>query len=65
MTAVGDRVRLLSSSDAYTMSEPGEEGTVRLIDSLGTIHVDWDNGARLGLIPGEDRYEIIQPEGTP
>ncbi len=60
MTAVGDRVRLVSADDPYTLIEPGEEGVVRLIDSLGTIHVDWDSGSNLGLIPeAGDRWEVI------
>ncbi|MCD4556986.1 DUF4314 domain-containing protein [Schaalia sp. lx-100] len=29
-----------------------------MVDSLGTIHVTWDNGSCLGLIPGVDRHQI-------
>lgn len=58
MTAVGDRVELVRSNDEYTRLEKGERGTVRLIDSLGTIHVEWDSGSRLGLV-AEDGDEWI------
>lgn len=55
----GTRVRLLAASDPYTRLRPGAAGTVRLVDSVGTVHVLWDNGSTLGLIPGEDKWELI------
>ena len=36
--------------------EPGTRGTVRHVDDIGTVHVDFDNGRRLGLVPGEDSF---------
>jgi len=27
-------------------------------DSLGTVHVRWDQGFQLGLIPGQDQWEL-------
>ena len=54
----GTRVRLHYMNDARAV-EPGEEGTVRIVDDMGTIHVDWDNGRRLGLVYGEDSFEVI------
>lgn len=56
---IGRRVRLLSCSDPYTKMEPGLLGTVAVVDDLGTIFVDWDNGSKLGLVPGEDRWEVV------
>jgi hypothetical protein len=56
----GDRVRLIHCADQYTRLTPGEEGTVRLIDSIGTVHVNWDSGSTLGLVQGEDRFEVIK-----
>lgn len=53
----GDRVRLVSCSDPYTRLGPGATGTVTFVDSLGTVHVKWDTGSTLGLVPGEDRWE--------
>lgn len=57
--ATGSRIRFLSSSDPYTTLSYGDEGTVELVDSLGTVHVQWDNGSTLGMIPGEDRFALI------
>lgn len=57
--APGARIRLITTSDPYTTLTPGDEGTVELIDDAGTIHVTWDCGSQLGLIPGEDTYQIL------
>lgn len=59
MTAVGDRVELIRCSDEWTRLAPGTQGTVRLIDSMGTVHVAWDDGSSLGMIPGEDRFKVL------
>ena len=55
----GDRVRLVRTGDPYTALICGDLGTVRRIDSFGTIHVDWDSGSKLGLVPGEDSWVIL------
>jgi uncharacterized protein DUF4314 len=56
----GDRVVLVRTSDPYTNLKPGAYGTVSLVDGLGTVHVDWDNGSKLGMIPGEDHIQKLQ-----
>jgi len=53
------RVRLISCSDLYTSLRPGAEGTIILVDALGTLHVQWDCGSTLGLVPGVDLWEIL------
>ena len=55
---VGTRVRVVFMNDVRAV-DPGMEGTVRHVDDAGTVHVNWDNGRCLGLIPGEDSWEII------
>ena len=50
----GDRVVLVHTSDPYTRLRPGTAGTVRRIDARGTVHIKWDDGSSLGMIPGED-----------
>ncbi|MFF5291859.1 DUF4314 domain-containing protein [Paractinoplanes globisporus] len=57
----GDRVKLLHCADPHTTLDPGTLGTVTLVDSLGTIHVLWDNGIELGLVSGEDAFVVIEP----
>lgn len=55
---VGTRIELIYMSD-YRAVDSGALGTVRIVDDMGTIHVDWDNGRRLGLIVGEDSFNVI------
>ena len=33
---------------------PGCQGTVVSVDSIGTIHVAWDNGSSMGVVYSED-----------
>ena len=55
----GDRIEFISSSDSYTRLQPGTLGTVSMVDSMGTVHVRWDDGSTLGMIPGEDQFRLI------
>jgi Domain of unknown function (DUF4314) len=55
----GRRVRLVRTTDEHTSLRPGAVGTVSLVDSVGTIHVRWDDGSTLGLIPGEDSFTVL------
>lgn len=51
----GTRVELVHMEDPYNRKlVPGCRGTVRAVDSIGTIHVDWDCGSSLGIVYGED-----------
>ncbi len=55
----GKRIELISTSDPHTELKPGDRGTVDFVDDIGTIHVVWDNGSTLGLVPGEDQYRFV------
>jgi hypothetical protein len=55
----GTRVIFESTTDPWTGLRPGTSGTVVLVDDTGTVHVKWDTGENLGMIPGEDRYRVI------
>jgi hypothetical protein len=43
---------------------PGTLGIVWAIDALGTVHVTWDNGSDLGVVPELDRYERVDVAGV-
>jgi hypothetical protein len=55
----GTRIELLSSMNDIQPIESGSKGTVIAVDDIGTIHMRWDNGRGLGLIPGEDHFRVI------
>lgn len=57
----GERVRLVRTSDRFTALLPGERGTVIRTDTVGTVHIAWDTGSRLGLVPHEDTFTRIGP----
>ena len=52
--ARGTRVVLVKMNDDYSSLKAGDKGTVMMVDDIGTIHVDWDNGSSLGVVFGED-----------
>ena len=58
---VGMRIRMLSMEDEFPVDE-GMEGTIYNIDDLGTLHVKWDDGRNLGIIPGIDEYQVLPSE---
>lgn len=53
------RVKLIIMLDDYTKLKPGDEGTIQFTDDIGQIHVKWDNGEHLALIPEVDEYKIL------
>jgi hypothetical protein len=59
----GDRIELVHTGDPYTNLKPGDRGTVAMVDSMGTVHVRWDNGSNLGLVPGEDAWKRSDDDG--
>lgn len=54
----GAIVRLIKMDDLQA-PPVGTLGSVDHVDDGGTIHVHWQNGSGLGLIPEEDEFEII------
>ena len=57
---VGRRVRLVRCNDRLSRIREGAEGTVSSVDDLGTLHVDWDDGTRLGLVWADgDRWMVV------
>ena len=55
----GKRIRLIKMGDDPNPVESGIEGTIKFVDGIGQIHVDWDNGRTLAIVPEEDEYEIL------
>jgi hypothetical protein len=55
----GCRVELISMDDPYAKLKPGELGTVRCVDSIGTVFVDWGCGSGLGIAYGVDHIKKL------
>ena len=56
----GTRIVLDYMGDDPHPIEPGTRGTVRHVDDIGTVQCDFDNGRRLGLVPGEDSFHKLK-----
>ena len=54
----GKRVRCIEMNDPFPI-KPNEEGTIQFVDDIKNIHVKWDFGSSLSLVPDADKYEIL------
>lgn len=54
----GTRVELRRMQDPFPVPV-GTKGTVAFVDDAGQIHVNWDNGSTLALVPGVDLFRKI------
>lgn len=61
----GRRIRVVACTDPHTTLPAGLCGTVVFVDGLGTVHVRWDDGRTLGLVPDLDQYELLDPPDRP
>ena len=50
---VGTRVELVKMDDAQA-PPIGTKGTVKGVDDIGSLLIDWDNGCGLNAVYGED-----------
>jgi len=57
----GDRVALVATDDPDTRLRPGDQGTVTRWDpAQEQLHVRWDSGSTLSMLPGEgDQVRLI------
>jgi hypothetical protein len=56
----GTKVRLISMTDEPYTVPSGTVGKVTHVDDMGNIHVHWQNGSGLALIPEADEFCIIR-----
>lgn len=59
MYPAGTQVELVQMDDPYSHLKPGDKGTVRFVDDIATIFVDWDCGSGLGIVYGADRVRKL------
>ena len=58
----GTRIELIGMKDPYPPVPAGTSGTVKFVDSMGTIFPEWDNGRSLGVVHGEDSFRKLTQE---
>ncbi len=56
----GTRIELINTDDPYTKLKCGDKGSVDFVDDIGQIHIIWDSGSRLALIPGKDQFKKLK-----
>lgn len=62
----GDRIALVHTSDPDTLLHPGDRGTVTRWDpAQGQLHVRWDSGSTLTMLPGEGDQVRALADGEP
>ena len=59
MYPTGTRIELIYMEDTQAVPS-GTKGTVACVDDMGTIHMKWDNGRTLGIIPEVDDFKKIE-----
>ena len=58
---VGDRVELIEMNDTWTKLVKGFRGTVTKIEKdQELIWVNWDNGEKLALLEGIDKFKVVK-----
>ena len=55
----GTRLCLINMDDPYAPVTAGTRGTVDLVDDIGQIHMSWDNGRTLALVPEVDSFRKL------
>lgn len=56
---IGCRIKLIHMDEEMFNMEDGLLGTVTSISGIGVIHVNWDNGRRVGLCYDVDLYRRV------
>lgn len=59
---VGTKIQLISMRNEKYPILPGTIGEVTHIDDMGSIHMKWQNGSSLALIPEVDSFKVVAVE---
>ena len=58
-TLQGKRIQLIEMCGDPFPIKPNTMGTIKYVDDLGQIQVNWDNGRTLAVIPNIDTFKIL------
>lgn len=56
---LGTKIQLISMHDEKYPVLPGTMGEVTHIDDMGSIHMKWENGSSLAIIPEVDSFKVV------
>ena len=65
----GTRLKLIHMEDSQSVPT-GTKGTVDYVDDGGNVHMKWDNGRTLAIVPQVDKFrmltqqELLEEQGT-
>ena len=57
---VGTKIQLISMRNEEYHVLPGTIGEVKWVDDIGSIHMRWENGSSLALIPEIDSFKVVE-----
>lgn len=57
---VGTKIKLNEMRNEKYAPKPMSIGVVTLVDDIGNIHMSWDCGSSLAIIPDLDDFEILK-----
>lgn len=52
------RIELIYMDDPQS-PPAGTQGTVTHVDDFGDLHMKWDNGSTIALLPDKDEFKVI------
>lgn len=58
----GTRIELIEMEDPFAPVPSGTRGTVKSVDDIGQLHMHWDNGRSLAVVPREDSFRKLTLE---
>ena len=58
----GTKLQMITMRNEGYPVPPGTIGEVAHIDDIGNIHVRWQNGSYLALIPEVDSFKVVAAE---
>ena len=58
----GTRIMLISMDDPYAPVAAGTKGTIDFVDDFGQLHMTWDNGRTLAVVPGVDSFRKLSEQ---
>ena len=58
----GTKLQMITMRNEKYPILPGTIGVVTRIDDIGNIHVRWQNGSSLAIIPEVDSFKVLEAE---